>query len=137
MAWVQTTRALLKGPGVVRNYKYLVFIAHDKEAGTADDGAPCYIVCVPDINNGLATEGFGVEDAYGMGRDAASLILNDIPAWKRPQASPYNRARAKVDEAFEGIDEAQGLEWHGKWVKMLVPYDENAWHSKYCIRGDE
>ena len=134
MAWVNTTRAQLPGRRI-RSFTYLVFIAKDPEGATADDGEPCYIVCVPDID-GCVTQGFGTEDAYFMGRDAASLLLDDMSNWVRPEPSPYNRARRKVEALFSDIEGAENLDWEASWVEMLVPYKDLG-PSKYTVQDDE
>ena len=134
MPWVNTKRAFVPG-NMVRSFKYLVFIALDPEGVKAEDGEPCYIVCVPDINCAI-TQGFGIEDAYEMGRDAASLLLDNIPEWRRPQPSPYNRARVKLEEFFNYIDGAENLDWSARWVSMNIPYKDPG-PSKYCVVAEE
>ena len=116
MAWVKTHRRVL--PTLSASREYLVFIAPDT---TDPEGVPEYLVTVPDL--GVTTEGHDVEDAFYMGRDAGSMVLDMLEPWKRPRATTdVAVARAKLGEIWEGVFDPNTCKWESRMVAMEVPY---------------
>ena len=106
----------LCGPAAFRNYEFYVMVCK------APDNKPdenVWLAYIPDL--GVATEGFGRDDAYDMAVDAGSMMLDRMKPWARPGCGHMYASEAlqATKDAYPDIDTS---EWEFNPVQMELPY---------------
>ena len=106
----------LCGAAAFRNYEFYVTVC---KAPDNKPGEDVWLAYIPDL--GIATEGYGREDAYDMARDAGSMTLDLMKPWARPGCGRMYASEAlqATKEAYPDIDISA---WEFNPVQMELPY---------------
>ena len=96
----------------VRNYEFYVF------AAKVEDSSVPYLVHCPDLD--VTTQGMTEDDAFFMGQDACSMMLDNLAPWVRPS---YGRTLHEAREALAiEFPDVPKEAWVHRPVRMIVPY---------------